>query len=143
MPVYVPVLETVRISARRDFFLERVGFTSRSKSTPGRFLGPDEIARRNPYYLNDLLRTMPMLRTYNIDGRQVVTGRRGECLRYFVDGHRWFANGDSPDQFYTGREIGAIEVYTSNSAPPQFSERERDGSSCSIVLVWTKWKLRM
>ena len=143
MPVYVPVLETVRISARRDFFLERVGFTSRSKSTPGRFLGPEEIARRNPYYLNDLLRTIPMLRTYTVDGRQVVTGRRGECLRYFVDGHRWFENGDSPDQFYTGREIGAIEVYTSNSAPPQFSERERDGSSCSIVLVWTKWKLRM
>ena len=143
LSVYVPVLETVRISARRDHLLERIGFTQRSRSFAGRFLGPEEIARRNPHRLHELLRMMPMLRIYYVGGEPVVTGRRGECVRYFVDGQRWFASGDTPDKFLIGSELGAIEVYSGLTAPAEFSERQRDGSNCTSIVIWTKWKLRM
>jgi hypothetical protein len=144
LSVYVPVLETVRITAQRNISLERVGFASRRRSGVGSYLGPDEIERRNPYRLNDLLRTMPGLRTYyGSSGEPVVTGRRGECLRYYLDGNRWFENGDTPDRFITGREVGAVELYSAMTAPPQFVGLSRDGSPCTVVVIWTKWKLRL
>ena len=143
MAVYVPVLETVRITARRTLALERVGFAARSKSGAGRYIGPDEIERRNPHRLADLLRMMPMLRTYyGSGGDPIITGRRGECLRYYVDGMRWGDFGDTPDRFLLGREIGAIEVYSGMTAPAQFMAHQR-GSQCSVVVIWTRWKLRM
>jgi hypothetical protein len=144
LSAYVPVLETVRISARRDFELERVGFASRSKSGAGRYIGPDEIERRNPHRLADLLRMMPMLRTYyGQGGDPVITGRRGECLRYYVDGIRWGEFGDTPDRFLIGREIGAIEAYSGMTAPAQFMAHQQGGQTCSVVVIWTTWKLRM
>ena len=143
LAVYVPVLETVRISARREVSLERVGFASRRKSSVGRFIGPDEIQKRNPYRLNEMLRMVPMLQTYYVNGETIITGRRNECVRYFLDGQRWFDVGDTPDRFVTGNELGAIEVYTSNSTPAEFIVKEHDGTSCTVVVIWTKWKLRM
>lgn len=144
LSVYVPVLETVRISARRDAALERVGFTSRSKSGAGRYVGPEQIERQNPHRLADLLRMMPMLRTYyGRGGDPVITGRRGECLRYYVDGIRWGDFGDTPDRFLLGREIGALEAYSGTTAPAQFMAHQPGGQACSVVVIWTKWKLRM
>ncbi len=144
LATYVPVLETVRISARRDFALERVGFSSRNKSTGGKFIALDELERRRPRRLGDALSMVPSLRTYYDErGERIITGRRGDCVRYFIDGHRWSEYGEGPDTFISGYEIGAIEVYTGLTAPPQFMAHARDGTACSIIVLWTKTKLRI
>jgi hypothetical protein len=145
LTTYVPVLETVLVRARRDFALERVGFSSRRKTSTGRFLGPDDIERRRPIRLNDILSTIPSLRTARtIDGEEYVTGsRRGECVRYFVDGHLWVDVGDGPNTVLSGREIGAIEVYNGLSRPAEFMAPGRPGETCTAVVIWTKWKLRI
>ena len=132
MSTFVPVLETVRISARRNLGLERVGFASRAKSGFGRFYSPDDIARRRPMRLNDLLSMVPTLRMQ----------RRG-CVRYFVDGMLWADFGASPDMFISGHEIGALEVYDGLSAPGQFRSYGKEGGTCTSIVIWTKWKLRI
>lgn len=141
---YVPVLEAVRITARRNLELDRVGFARRQRSGMGRYITPDEIDRRNPFRLNDLLRMVPSLRTgRTARGDTYVTGRWGECVRYFVDGQQWSGFGEGPDAFISGREIGAVEVHSGMSAPGEYMSFGRDGRACTSVVVWTKWKLRI
>ncbi len=143
---YVPVLETMRVSAIRDRGLERVGFAARSKSGAGRFLSPDQLDRRNSPALIDLLASMPSLRSStNPNGQRLVTGRFGECVRYFVDGHRWMDSDDprdGPDNFLSGSQLGAIEVYGPNFAPAEFITYSGRGQPCTAVVVWTRWKLQ-
>jgi hypothetical protein len=144
LDTFVPVLETVRVTARRDFFLDRTGFSTRRKSGSGRFFTPDEIARRNPYRLSDLLSMATSLRRYRtFDGKDEITARAGGCVAYFVDGVRWFAGEEGPNNFISGSELGAVEVYSGLSTPGEYISTGMDGALCSVVVIWTKWKLRM
>lgn len=139
---YVPVLEAVMITARRNFELERVGFTRRQRSGMGRYLTPDQIERRKPQRLTDILTMVPSLRmSRTARGDPQVTGRWGECIRYFVDGHRWSDFGEGPDGFISGDEIGAVEVYSGFSAPGEYTSFGGNGRTCTSVVVWTKGKL--
>ena len=141
---YVPVLETVRISAMRTLGLERVGFAERKKHGSGRYLTPEQLDRWNSPSLVDALRLMPSLRfTRTSSGEETVTGRLGSCVRYFVDGHGWSDFDDGPNRYLSGSELGAIEVYTPLTAPPQFMSMDRQGQMCTSIVVWTKWKLRI
>jgi hypothetical protein len=144
MSKFVPVLETVRISARRNLSLERVGFTARARSGFGRWISPDDIERRRPMRLNDLLSMVPSLRTsVNNRGDRVISSRRNECVGYFVDGFRWTDIGESPDTFISGHELGAVEIYEGLSAPGEFRVLGREGQTCTSIVIWTKWKLRI
>ena len=141
---FVPVLETVRVSALRDLGLERVGFASRQRSGMGRYLSPEQLERWNSPRLNDALRMVPSLRMGRTEtGQTYVTGRFGTCVRYFVDGKLWADRGEGPDAYLGGREIGAIEVYTPLGAPAEFMSIDRSGQTCATVVVWTRWKLRI
>lgn len=144
MPRLTQLLETVKVRALRELGLERVGFASRKKSGAGRYLSPDDLDRRNSPRLNDLLREVPSLRSgRTADGQSYVTGRFGDCVRYFVDGHLWSNASGSPDTFISGREIGAVEVYGALGAPAEYMSFGLDGRTCSSVVVWTRWKLRI
>jgi hypothetical protein len=139
---FVPVLETVRISALSTLGLDRVGFAARQKLGAGTFLSSEQLNRWNNPRLSDALRTVPSLRTgRTATGETTISGRFGDCVRYFVDGHKWMEHGDGPDTFLGGPEIGAIEVYTPQFAPAEFMAYGWDGRPCAAVVVWTKWKL--
>ncbi len=158
---FVPVLKTVIVSAARDAALERVGFSERKSAGSGRFFSPADIDQRNPLKLNHLLETVSVLRSHRTAGGQTyMTGRDNGCITYFVDGVRWvsstaFGNlgtqagslGDeadsSPDAFISGGELAAVEVYDALSAPAEFTSQSWTGQSCSIVVIWTKSKLRL
>ncbi len=141
---FIPVLETVRVSALREHGLQRVGFASRKTSGTGRYLSPDEIARRNSPRLTDLLRVMPSFRSGTTSsGQPYVTGRFRDCVRYYVDGHLWADAGGTPDDFVSGGELGALEVFGAQLYPPEFTAFGRDGKPCASVVIWTKWKLRI
>lgn len=143
----VPVLKSVTVTAMRDLGLQRVGFSERKAWGMGTYITPDQIESRNAMRLVNLLETLPVMRAGADDrGRRYVTGRYGGCVRYFVDGVRWYTKNENeveelPDAYLSTAEIGAIEVYSGNFAPGQFYASSRDGLPCTSVVVWTKFKL--
>lgn len=148
---FVPVLNTVTIAAVRNAALERVGFSERKSAGSGKFFGPEDIDTRNPDRLNHLLEAVSVLRSVRTaDGHYYITGRGNGCVQYYVDGAPWGLSAGneadyqlSPDQFISGGELGAVEVYDALSAPAEFVRQSRNGQSCSVVLIWTKSKLRL
>ena len=123
----VSVLKGIVVRAVRDFGLQRVGFTQRKGRAPGAFLGPDDVARRNGPRLSTLLETVPVY-------------RRPGCTRYFIDG---FIQpiGEIPDDYLSGSDIGAVEVYGTGFVPPEFFATMRNGARCKAVVIWTRWKI--
>ena len=144
---YVAILDAVRVTAIRDIGLQRVGFSDRQRASFGKFIGPDEIERRQPQRLSNLLETVASLRMgRNADGKRYVTGRHNGCVAYYVDGFRWSTTNPtdvdmSPDAFLSGAELGAVEIYDELSAPAEFIRYSNRGQPCAVVVIWTKFKL--
>ena len=143
MNTYVAVLDAVRVSAVRQIGLQRVGFTDRQKSGAGKYFSPDDIQARNPQRLNNLLETATALRVgVSPEGKRYLTGRHNGCVNYFVDGMRWFTAAKldpemSPDNFLSGAELGAVEIYDELTTPAEFMA----ANQCATVVIWTKNKL--
>jgi hypothetical protein len=144
----VQTLETVRVTALREIGLQRIGFVERQKWGMGKMFSPADIERRNPLRLNYLLEAAPMLRSgRTADGKRYVNGRGwAPCLRYFIDGRLTMEYGPTdlemlPDSYLSTAEIGAVEVYDKMSVPGEFLATSRSGMICSVVLIWTKFKL--
>jgi hypothetical protein len=137
----VAVLDTVRIVAKRELDLTRVGFTQRKRTGTGYYMSPEQIERAGAYDLVSLLAQAPMLRRVSDNGKLVITGRGvgtgSACVRYYVDGNEWF--GGSVEDFIRPDEISAIEAYSGTFTPPQFSPGM---TSCETVLIWTKQRVK-
>jgi hypothetical protein len=137
---FVPVLETVVVEANRDAALARVGFSDRQRAGLGRYLTLEDIERRGALRLVDLLANVPPLQSVNTGGSdRTLVGRMGGCVQYFVDGMPWLGD-DSPSDFMSPAEVGAIEVYSEATTPAEF---QRGMRSCSTVVIWTRLKLRV
>jgi hypothetical protein len=138
---FVAVLDTVRINAKSEQTLDRVGFNRRKQIGTGYYMGPEEISKRVAEDLVSLLSMAPMLRRASDAGKTVIVGRpRGadfECVSYVVDGDPWV--GEGIEDFMRSDDIAAIEVYSSSFVPAQF---RRTSSDCETVVIWTKWKQR-
>ena len=137
------VLAEVRVEAKADAGLEKVGFLQRKKAGFGYFLSDDDITKRAPNLLTDVFRTIPGLRVVPSGTDYVVQSARnvmGGCVRYFVDGAVWEAifPGDV-DRLVPPWEIGAIEIYNGTSVPAQF--QMAGSSSCAAIVIWTKTRL--
>jgi uncharacterized protein (DUF2141 family) len=146
---FVSTMDPVLVVARRNFALDRVGFNARKKSGNGYFLGPDRIERMHPMVLTDVLRMIPSLRVTNSMGQSTVTSSRGPtsftgaagCVQYYLDDSPWFAGSDEDiNDFVNGSEVVAVEVYDASQAPPQYT---RGMTSCTTIVVWTKFKVRL
>ncbi|HUQ20846.1 MAG TPA: carboxypeptidase regulatory-like domain-containing protein [Gemmatimonadaceae bacterium] len=147
---FVPILKTIEISALRNQALERNGFSARRHRGEGRFITPEEIARRVPVRVNDLLRSVPYLhftRLYNgkdiVSGRPTIAGGSTGCVRYYVDNVLWLNTIDSPDEYYHPSDIGAIEVYPPNLVPGDFMAFSRTGQPCYVIVLWTASGLQL
>lgn len=134
---YVPELSPVEVVSRRDEGIQRVGFSDRRRTgATGHFMDSDQIERRAAMQFTDLMRTVPGLRVSSSGGQNVLTSTRGGCVTIYVDGAAWqqITPGDL-DDYVRPQEIAAVEVYSGQLAPAQFST---PGSACSAVVVWTK-----
>jgi hypothetical protein len=132
---FVPTLDTVLVTARRDVELSRVGFTKRKKSGMGYYLTPDDMARSNAHDLPGLLATAPTLRVDYSRGHPVISGRDG-CVNWWVDNVPW--TGGGIEDFVRPGEIAAIEVYAMGFTPGDFG---RPKGNCETVVIWTKLKV--
>lgn len=146
LPKFVAIMDPVLVSARRNVTLDRVGFSKRRKSGAGNYLGPDQIERIHPFRVNDILRRFPGVRiVYTPTGEAPVSTRGmgfggGNCTRYIIDGIPWLSvqPGDVND-FISGSEIVAVEVYQAPYVPPEFT---RGSNGCLTIVMWTKFKIR-
>ena len=140
MPDYVPTLETMRVTAKKESGLSDVGYLSRKKMGMGYYLDGDQVNNRGALRFNEVLRTVPGLRvSQDNQGNLIVTSSRdarGGCVNYVVDGSPWQSMdpGDI-DQFVRPDEVAAVEVYNGPGTPPQF---QRAGQSdCATIVIWT------
>ena len=144
---YVPVMDPVVVTARAEKALESVGFTRRQRGAMGRFITAEEIARRNPIHLSDVLRTVPGL-TVQMNGTQpeIVSSRGNSptntgCVNYVVDNmHFQSIDGGDPNEFLNPREVAGIEVYQGSMVPAEFTGT--GGSTCTTIVIWTKARIR-
>lgn len=148
LPKFVALMDPVLVTARRSAALDRVGFNQRRRSGFGYYIGPDQLKNVNAFRLSDILRRVPGLRV-SYDGghnEEVISSSRGGslgsqgCIQYYVDDTPWMAAwpGDI-NGFVNPNEIVAVEVYNGPTAPPQYV---RGMSSCTTILLWTRFKIR-
>lgn len=136
-------LDTVRITALREIAMQRIGFDERKKRGFGRFFDPEDLRRRSPLRLNNILETLPGLRYTSgnaMGGKRTLTASRGRRIAYVVDGKVWRGAEDDPDYWISSAELGAIEYYGEGYVPPQFFQL---GAAAPLVVIWTKWHLRL
>ena len=147
LPKYVAIIDPVVVTARRTASLDKVGFLQRQKMGTGFYLGPDQIQSMHPTYLTDILRRVPSLRIQSSPEGDVVTSSRGVtsfsgsgCVQYFLDDMPWMsATPGDINQFVNGSEVVGVEVYAGPGAPAQYTRGMQD---CTIVVLWTKFKIR-
>jgi hypothetical protein len=139
------VLDTARIesAALRD---KMVDFERRRATGRGTFITRDDIDRRNPLTVADLLRTVRGLATRTSGGRTEVRFIRAnsrldgvDCPpELWFDGVRTFdATVDEVDP----GEVEGIELYRGlGQIPAEYLSRT---AACGVVLIWTRSPSRM
>ena len=140
LPTLKAVLDTVRVRATTIYARDRNGFQQRRRTGMGRYISADDIARRHPIYVSDMLRTTPGLfvQTSGFSRQLVMRGTgRGFCEpTIYLDGMPMFSFGaDDLDAIVQPGDVGGIEVYSATTVPPQF---QRGMSGCGSVVIWTK-----
>jgi len=147
------MLDTVRVTASR-YRLDAVGFDRRRRMGMGRFLDPEDLLRRNPFFTTDVFNMVAGVRVERVGlfGEKQLTMRAigvGRCRpAVFVDGMWMMGVGaDEIDSFVSPDDIAGIEVYSSTFVPGEF---QPEFNGCGSIVIWTKpssspvrhWSLR-
>jgi hypothetical protein len=140
-----PVLDAVLVTARQNYALEKSGFASRKRLGWGNFFTRDEIQKRNPYNLTDILTDVPGIRVvHGLGGatiqdnnpKSILGAGRGGCTRVWVDGSEWGAvDAGDIDTFVLPNEIIGLEFYRARRAPIQYGGADQE---CVVLIVWTR-----
>lgn len=140
-----PSLTTVDVEASRamgtdpyrDDRFRATGFFDRKAHLSGYFISPDEVERRRPTSVSDLMYGVPGVtligRPHTSSARYVSSS--DHCrLQVYLDGHP-VPDGD---EFVAGSDIKAVEVYSSLlRASDRFLPSPQKGY-CGSIVVWTK-----
>ena len=134
------VLDTVKVTASR-LRLRNTGFEERSRSGPGKYVTPVDIARRAPRETSDLFRRLSGVRVdrdANGFNRVTIRGVIDDWCEptLFIDGmplQNWRA--EDVDDWARPDELAGMEIYAGLTAPPQFQTAL---SGCGSILIWTK-----
>jgi outer membrane receptor for ferrienterochelin and colicin len=143
------VLDTVTVTARLNQLNMR-GFEERRRGGLGRFLGPEDIARRNPIVASDIFRMVPGLTVERSELGSPSVAMRGifaeTCVpAVYLDGHFMSdLTADDIDSWVKPKEIAGIEVYVGPAVPPQFTTGMAGsgitGEVCGSIVIWTKMR---
>jgi hypothetical protein len=141
MAVELPGVVVAEMVRQRNFLRD---FYDRSEKGFGHFITREQIEKRNPANLSDMMRQIPGARLIpNRNGgtatlrfsRAIMAPGRDCPPQYWVDGVKtWALNIDD----IIPQDVEGIEVYSGPSAlPAQFNTR--DGTTiCGVVLIWTR-----
>ena len=156
------MLDTVRVTASR-LSLHGSGFMERRRGGAGRFVAPEDIARRKPLVTSDLFMMVPGLAVDRDAVGETQIQMRGtfadKCSpAVYVDGHYMSdLSASAIDAWVSPDQVAGIEIYAGAAVPPQFSRGMAGvGLSeqvCGSIVIWTKlptasinrtsWKVRI
>jgi hypothetical protein len=131
---------TVEEATRRRQMLS--DFYDRSARGFGHFVTREQIEKRNPMNLSDMMRMIPGARIVPLRGGSQATlrfsraqGTRDCPPQYWVDGVKaWNLNIDD----IVPQDVEGIEIYSgASTVPPQYNTREGT-TICGVVLIWTR-----
>jgi Carboxypeptidase regulatory-like domain/TonB-dependent Receptor Plug Domain len=131
---------TVEEATRRRQLLS--DFYDRKSRGFGHFITRDDIDKRNPMNLSDMMRMVPGAKLVPMQGTTQAALRfnRAQIGRdcppqYWVDGVKAF-NLNIDD--IVPQDVEGIEIYPgASTVPPQFNTREGT-TICGVVLIWTR-----
>ncbi|MGI9044441.1 MAG: carboxypeptidase regulatory-like domain-containing protein [Gemmatimonadaceae bacterium] len=152
------VLDTVRVAARRLRGGNPSGFSDRRRTGMGRYLTPEDIARRPAILTSDIFRTVSGIRlgyasdtlasdmTERLAPDSIREPSRHILMRgisgnwcppaIYVDGLRMPSiTADDIDAWVRPNDVAGIEIYSEASVP---SEYRQGRSGCGSVVIWTK-----
>jgi TonB-dependent Receptor Plug Domain len=141
LATFQSVLDTMKVRARYDRFVEMAGFRDRAKSGLGRFLTIDDIERRQPKVTSELFLSVAGLfvdQPGDIDTKVQMRGLfTDRCTpAIYLNGQVMNdVNASDLDAFVRPKDIAGIEVYAAGQAPPQFVPGL---SGCGSIVIWTK-----
>jgi len=133
-------LAAVTVRGNRELIGPMGGFYRRRATGSGRFFTRDDIEKRNPARMTDLLRAVPGL---NVSSQRTAMSnvrlRGARCAPVvFLDGHGLTA-GEFDLDAVDPRSFDGIEVYSGGaSVPVEFQRTFRMSSSCGTILLWSK-----
>jgi len=130
-----PVVIDAR-SAKYSGFLR--AFYERRDRGAGVFFTAQDIEKRNPRLVTDLLRTIPGTQFTPGAGQNVVTFRgRGCPPLVWIDGNAATLAYLDPDLF-DPHSLAGIEVYKGAATVPSVLMGPRGEGSCGVIALWTK-----
>jgi hypothetical protein len=140
----VNVMDPVLVVARANYTLERSGFSSRKRSGNGYYFNREDIDRRQPNYITNMLVNIPEMTVVQARGGAVVQRRRRviggapSCTRLYVDGFEWRNLGPGDLDAINPADVIGLEVYPGQVVPIQF--RDPLDRGCVTLVVWTQMR---
>jgi hypothetical protein len=134
------VLDTVRVTASRQN-RNMIGFAERRRSGVGRYLTPEDIARRQPVVTSDLFRMVPGLRVDRTPIGDTEINMRGTFAErcspaVYIDGNYMRILGAADIDDWVGpEEVAGIEIYAAGTVPQQF---QPGLNGCGSIVIWTR-----
>jgi hypothetical protein len=136
-------LDTIKVTAQRIYTRPLGDFERRRRTGLGRFLDENEIERRKPIFLTDLLRTLPGVYVVPSGwGGDDVLMRGGPGFAsgmcrpdLIIDGSRQINDASFPiNTLVWANELRAVEVYSrASQVPAEFQTM----TGCGAIVVWT------
>jgi hypothetical protein len=124
------VIVMARVAASRGRLREF--YERKSRNAWGSFIDREQIERRNPTWVSDMLRMIPGVHVLTRGGRNIVR-LRGCAPTIWLDGMP--LRGAEIDEVVLPFDVAGIEVYRSQAGMPvQFTNM----SSCGAIVVWTR-----
>lgn len=140
----INVMDPVLVVARANYTLERSGFNSRKRSGTGYYFNREDIEKRQPNYITNLLVNIPEMTVAQSRGGSVVQRRRRviggapSCTRLYVDGFEWRNLGPGDLDVINPEDVIGLEVYPGQVVPAQF--RDPFDRGCVTLVVWTQMR---
>ena len=141
----VPVIDTVRVIGQKIRQLDQVGFNDRRIRGDGQYITAEEIEKRNPSRLTDILNGKRGIQIYkgvasNTRGLTTVVASVGIEKNYCI-GFQVFVDAvPMPIPFdldqISPRTIAGIEIYSGTATVPPLL---RGGNTtCGVIALWTR-----
>lgn len=123
----------------RNTRLGRDGFFRRQRRGGGTVLDAEDLARRNSPTVSGALYGAPGVRVQQGRTGATAVSTRGNCrMSVYLDGtYNGLLTGDL--DVIPPQDIVAVEIYRDSQVPVQYRPASRPGSSCGVVLLWTRF----
>jgi hypothetical protein len=132
-------LTGVVVEAHPDQLRRLVAFENRRRQGVGHFITRDQIEKRNPLMLSDMVRTIPGTILIRDAGRTTLRFSRvarNNCPpQFFVDGVQ--VSGFNIDDMPAG-DIEGVELYAGAAGLPPEYNRVTGTGICGTVIIWTR-----